>query len=150
MSTWRSQQQILFRSLLKCAANTLSLSWTSRLVIVIGVAKQIYGSCPWRLFPESWKAVLKHPVSDKLLLVQWGWEWGWKQNCAPWRSSSCGARKSGEAGLLPRPSMLHSSAGEARSPGHPKACHQKETVDFLMYVSVDILLTDVAVYFIVC
>lgn len=46
--------------------------------------------------------------------------------------------------------MLHSSAGEARSPGHPKACHQKETVDFLMYVSVDILLTDVAVYFIVC
>lgn len=55
-----------------------------------------------------------------------------------------------EGGLLPPPSMSHSSAGEERRPGHPKACHQKETVDSLMYVSEDILLTDVAVYFIVC
>ena len=56
----------------------------------------------------------------------------------------------GEGGLLPSPSTPHSSAGEARRPGHPKACHQKETVDSLVCVSVDIFLTDVAIYFIVC
>lgn len=119
-------------------------------MIVIGVAKQIYGSCPegWSLSRRRQGCGTQCQINCSLCSVS-GSEAG-SRTVLHGGALPMEPRSLEEGGLLPPPSTSHSSAGEERRPGHPNACHQKETVDSLMYVSEDILLTDVAVYFIVC
>ena len=138
------------RSLLECAANTSSLSATARLSDSHWCRQTNLWELPLKnlrpgaeggnvcslhasSFPQSREGGLtQHAhffVSDPVVLRV--------------RVSEGEARSKAESlgggRTFPTPTS-HSAAQVERWPGHPEACHQRGTVDFLMYVSSDIFL----------